>query len=205
MFSKYSLSLIVAGLFVFSFIAFSSPERAYAGLGLGCCINNGGNCNPGCGSQGDSCFRDGSGGISPCPTIKTGDCGGIDAPTENKGCFVEGDICFQVLSNTGECQEASPSPSPTPTATPTGTPSPTPDPDCTEDADCTTEDICFDGFCADGFCAFIFDESNAPECVETVGVTIIPTMGQWGMIIATVLLGFFAVLRIFRNRKDSEI
>ena len=33
--------------------------------------------------------------------------------------------------------------------------------------------------------------------VPTTGpVTIIPTMGQWGMIIATILLGFFAVFAI---------
>jgi len=36
--------------------------------------------------------------------------------------------------------------------------------------------------------------------VQTI---IIPTMGQWGMIFATVLLGFFAI-RMLRNRKDSE-
>jgi len=34
-------------------------------------------------------------------------------------------------------------------------------------------------------------------------IVIIPTMGQWGMIMATILIGFFAI-RMLRNRKDSE-
>jgi len=44
-------------------------------------------------------------------------------------------------------------------------------------------------------------EPTPPPPVQTI---IIPTMGQWGMIIATILLGFFAI-RMLRNRKDSEI
>jgi len=35
-------------------------------------------------------------------------------------------------------------------------------------------------------------------------IVIIPTMGQWGMIIATILLGFFAIIRL-RRIKDSEL
>jgi len=67
-----------------------------------------------------------------------------------------------------------------------------------------------DGSCEDGTsltCAADFQGAETTcsnvECplpVPTVGV---PTMGQWGMIIATILLGFFAV-RMLRNRKDSE-
>jgi len=33
---------------------------------------------------------------------------------------------------------------------------------------------------------------------------IIPTMGQWGMVIASVILGFFAIIRL-RRIKDSEL
>jgi len=35
-------------------------------------------------------------------------------------------------------------------------------------------------------------------------VVIIPTMGQWGMVIASVILGFFAIIRL-RRIKDSEL
>ena len=40
------------------------------------------------------------------------------------------------------------------------------------------------------------------SCPITGPVTIIPTMGQWGMIIATILLGFFAVFAIRRRIKS---
>jgi len=88
------------------------------------------------------------------------------------------------------------------------TPTPGPEPDCIEDADCTTEVICFDGTCPAGVCVFKFDETNDPSC-ETAEraagpVTIIPTMGQWGMIIAAAFLGIFAIIRL-RSRKDSEL
>ena len=42
----------------------------------------------------------------------------------------------------------------------------------------------------------------ADSCPTTGPVTIIPTMGQWGMIIATILLGFFAVFAIRRRIKS---
>jgi len=35
-------------------------------------------------------------------------------------------------------------------------------------------------------------------------IVIIPTMGQWGMVIASVILGFFAIIRL-RRVKDSEL
>ena len=82
---------------------------------------------------------------------------------------------------------------------------------------CTTTSVCFDqGKCEDiGRCA-IGAESNpsstdacswcgtfcADSCPTTGPVTIIPTMGQWGMIIATILLGFFAVFAIRRRIKS---
>ncbi|HSG30320.1 MAG TPA: IPTL-CTERM sorting domain-containing protein [Thermodesulfobacteriota bacterium] len=42
------------------------------------------------------------------------------------------------------------------------------------------------------------------EFCTTGPITIIPTMGQWGIVIATILLGFFAVIRL-RRVKDSEL
>ena len=43
-------------------------------------------------------------------------------------------------------------------------------------------------------------------CVEPPSgpTVIIPTMGQWGMIIASVILGFFAIIRL-RRIKDLEL
>ena len=42
----------------------------------------------------------------------------------------------------------------------------------------------------------------ADSCPTTGPATIIPTMGQWGMIIASILLGFFAVFAIRRRIKS---
>jgi len=55
----------------------------------------------------------------------------------------------------------------------------------------------------DGECAAEALESCDVCSVEESGpVTIIPTLGQWGMIIATILLGFFAVFAIRRRIKS---
>jgi len=43
----------------------------------------------------------------------------------------------------------------------------------------------------------------ADECPEPEGPTVIvPTMGQWGMIIAALFLGFFAVLKLRRKTES---
>jgi len=55
----------------------------------------------------------------------------------------------------------------------------------------------------DGLGDGLGDGGGVPTPIPIAPVVIIPTMGQWGMIFATVLLGFFAV-RMLRNRKDSE-
>lgn len=44
-------------------------------------------------------------------------------------------------------------------------------------------------------------EGECPE-PEAEGTVVIPTMGQWGMIVATILLGFLAVLKL-RRRTES--
>jgi len=46
----------------------------------------------------------------------------------------------------------------------------------------------------------VFPCGEPPE--ETGPVVIIPTMGQWGMIIATIFLGFFAVVALRRRIKS---
>jgi len=47
------------------------------------------------------------------------------------------------------------------------------------------------------------------ECIDAIAfgptpgpLVIVPTMGQWGMIIATILLGFFAIVAL-RKRRES--
>jgi hypothetical protein len=46
-------------------------------------------------------------------------------------------------------------------------------------------------------------EIECPTQEEPSGpITIIPTMGQWGMILATIILGLFAVLKL-RRRTES--
>jgi len=99
---------------------------------------------------------------------------------------------------------------------------PDPIPDCCEvDVDCGDENECTIDVCENpgpaSMCSNDFDveddvcfcglDENAldPRCFTPSGpLVIIPTMGQWGMIIATILLGFFAVYRLIRM-KDSEI
>jgi hypothetical protein len=71
-----------------------------------------------------------------------------------------------------------------------------------------------DGSCEDGTsltCTADFQGADTtcsnvecPQPEPPPGPTVIvPTMGQWGMIIASVVLGFFAVLRLLRM-KDLE-
>jgi len=66
-----------------------------------------------------------------------------------------------------------------------------------------------DGSCEDSisiFCIGVGDfqgaetECSSVECPQPLSV---PTMGQWGMILSALLLGFYAVLRL-RKRKGSE-
>jgi len=101
---------------------------------------------------------------------------------------------------------------------------PDPIPDCCDaDVDCADEDECTIDVCEspgeEGGCAEpVFDEEDdfcfcrenpddidrgcAEAPIETGPVVIIPTMGQWGMIIATIILGFFAVYAL-RRRTES--
>jgi len=194
MFSKYSLSLLVVGLFVFSFIAFSSPQKAFAGAnGLGCCINKSNNCVM-CGTGESFCQTEQNGS---CKDVTTSDL--CDGTQDLNGCFVPGAVCFQDTNIEGTCGDAPE------------------EGGCTNITDCESGgkfddgDECTADTCeANGVCSHVFDGSLSDSCVpppplEPAGpLTIIPTMGQWGMIIVTVLLGFFAV-RMLRNRKDSEI
>ncbi len=194
MFSKTSFSIFLVGIFLFGFAFLVQPQSASAGVvptGLGCCVNNGNNCNPGCGSEGDECFRDfDQRGNGPCPTdqMGSGSCGGD--PATNVGCFIEGLVCFQVTDNKGECREQSGG-------------------GCNIADDCpvSNDPTCFDRVCESSTCGFV--GTGDPSCepadpTGTTGTTIIPTMGQWGMLLAAVVLGFFAILRL-RSIKDSEI
>ena len=186
MFFKDSFNLFVVGLFVVGLFVVFFPQSASAGAatGLGCCINNGGNCNPGCGSEGDDCFRDFDAmGNAPCPDEQVSSCGGL-TPT-NKGCFIEGLTCLQVSNSKGECVPAG-------------------DPDCevVENCDTHPDPDCFDRVCEAAVCGFV--ATGDPSCESAGPVAIIPTMGQWGMIIAAVFLGIFAIIRL-RSIKDSEL
>jgi len=51
-------------------------------------------------------------------------------------------------------------------------------------------------------CEFVAPPTPEPE--EPSGpIVIIPTIGQWGMVLAAMILGLYAI-RMLRNRKDSE-
>jgi hypothetical protein len=190
MFSKTSLSLFVVGIFIFGLSVLSLPERASAGAALGCCINKSNNCVM-CGTGESSCQTEQNGS---CPEVTTAE--NCDGTQDLNGCFVPGAVCFQATNNEGTCGEAPA------------------EPDCTEDADCgpggefDDDDICTVDTCeANGVCSHTFDGSLDESCIAPPPLgplTIIPTMGQWGMLIATILLGLFAV-RILMSRKDSDI
>jgi len=66
-----------------------------------------------------------------------------------------------------------------------------------------------DGSCEDGTsisCVGVGDfQGDMSECsnVECPQPLSVPTIGQWGMILSALLLGFYAVLRL-RKRKGSE-
>ena len=187
MFSKYNLSLFVVGIFIFGLFVLSLPERASAGAALGCCINKSNNCVM-CGTGESSCQTEQNGS---CKTVTTAE--NCDGTQDLNGCFVPGAVCFQDTNVEGTCGEAPD------------------DPDCTANADCgpggefDDDDICTVDTCeANGVCSHVFDGS-IPSCVDDpLVVTVIPTMGQWGMIIAAVFLGIFAIIRI-RSMKDSEL
>jgi len=55
----------------------------------------------------------------------------------------------------------------------------------------------------DGDTALFIQTLGCPE-PPSGPIVIIPTMGQWGMVIASVILGFFAIIRL-RRIKDSEL
>jgi len=83
------------------------------------------------------------------------------------------------------------------------------EPECTvgtEDTDCDDDDICTDDLCITQLCQNPFDGSNDITCdpPPPSGTVIIPTMGQWGMLLAAVVLGIFAIIRL-RSIKDSEL
>jgi len=167
MFSKTSYSIFLVGIFLFGFAFLSQPQSAFAGTtGFGCCVNPGGNCNPGCGSEGDACFRDfDQRGTGPCMALKTADCGGEDAPADNKGCHIVDYECFQVTDSEGECRPAS------------GEGCASAD-ECDEPSD----PVCFDRVCIGeptGNCGFVGTGDPSCDPVEPPGPTaIIPTMGQ---------------------------
>jgi len=190
MFSKTSFSLFIIGLFVFGFAFLSQPQSAFAGppTGLGCCITNGNQCNPSCGSITESCFRDFDAmGNGPCQTDQqgSGSCGGFN-PT-NVGCFIEGFECLQVANNVGECQQASGSGC-----------------DVAEECPVSNDPTCFDRVCENQSCGFVATGDSSCEAITPGPTTIIPTMGQWGMIIAAFALGIFAIIRL-RSVKDSKL
>ena len=81
---------------------------------------------------------------------------------------------------------------------------------------CTSDNICFDqGRCETLEKCSVEGGSEQPQtqcswcgtvcadsCPTTGPVTIIPTMGQWGMIFASIILGIFAVVALRRRIKS---
>ena len=103
-----------------------------------------------------------------------------------KGAAVPGEFCFQITNNQGICTEG-------------------PVTGCQDDADCDDSDDCTTDTCTDGACSNVFNESE--ECLPPpppAPTTIVPTLSQWGIIIASIILGFFAVLTLWKSR-DSEV
>lgn len=151
-----------------------SPNTANAGAVPGCCITNGGQCSPSCGPAGSSCQN---------PDVSGGQTGSC------KGAAVPGEFCFQITNNQGICQEG---------PAPTG---------CTTDGECDDSDICTDDTCNSGVCSNVFNSGNDASCVPPSpppATTIVPTLNQWGIILTSIILGFFAVFTLWKNR-DSEI
>ena len=74
-----------------------------------------------------------------------------------------------------------------------------------DNSECQEVVCSVDSFCChvswDGLCVEEATDLCGSECVAGP-VVIIPTMGQWGMIFATIILGMFAVIRL--RRKASE-
>jgi len=117
-----------------------------------------------------------------------------DATIGLNDCFVEGGFCSQATNILGVCSDD-----------PVGDP-----PDCSTAEDCegdTSDPLCTEFACTSSLCVEVPLEVPDSSCFPPdapVGITIIPTLGQWGMILASIVLGFFAILRL-RSRKDSEI
>lgn len=69
----------------------------------------------------------------------------------------------------------------------------------TDEGTCLDTQICsIDSFPDGPQCSWCGDFC-ADSCPSTGPVSIVPTMGQWGMIMAAILLGFFAVLKLRRR------
>jgi len=190
MLSKTSFSLFVIGLFVFGVGLLIQPQSASAGaVVMGCCINNSGNCAGGCGSE-----------ASNCQTEQLGSCPNEEETAENCNgvldlvrCFVPGGVCNQDTNTKGTCSEGPPT-----------------DPQGCQDAgECPNLDPeCVDAVCTDGNCSTTPREGSDenPNCnpPPAAPTAIIPTMGQWGMLLAAMVLGIFAIIRL-RSLKDSEL
>lgn len=77
-----------------------------------------------------------------------------------------------------------------------------------EDSECQSTVCDIDPFCCfvewDNICVEEAEDLCGDLCAVSGPVAVVPTMGQWGMVIASIILGFFAVIRLWRIR-DSEI
>ena len=145
-------------------------------------------------------------GTSPPLTCDSEICQGSNVLCELcSGVAIDGPCLWVWAGDT--CIIAPPTPTPSPTATPS--PSPTPPPLTCDSEICGESEqfcnICSDLYVQDGPC-----EWTGTSCIQVPMATpepsgpivIIPTMGQWGMLFVTLLLGLFAVLRL-RSRIRS--
>jgi len=124
-------------------------------------------------------------------------CGEPPECVEDGDCEPSGDVCTPNICESNVCV-------------------PDPIPDCCDaDSDCADADECTIDVCVNPgpesscsndfdveddvcFCSLSENEFD-PRCFTEGPLVIIPTMGQWGMILATILLGLFAVIAIRRR------
>lgn len=191
MLCKNHFFVFVVGLFVAGIFVLFLPQNASAGLAPGCCITNGDQCSPSCGPIGTSCQNDGTNfgqcnGLLNPPT-----CGGPKSdPATVTDCYIEGDFCFQIANNAGQCIPALP-------------PS---EPGCCEIAtqNCadTTLENCTGTFFPGGTCpGGVVCEPGPPPPPPSI-----PTLNQWGMIIMAGflgLIGIFFITRKFALKRSS--
>ena len=179
-------------VFIFSIILSSAlinlfiPDKSYAGVPdanmIGCCLDIEGNCSGGCENN-----------EAGCATLENSSCDGTiyelaDFELCEDDCFAIGAVCVQGGSG-GSCEFP-----------PSGIDCTVASEDCGELS--ISDEDCFTAGCALSSCVESPLEEQPDSCseTETAGPTVIvPTMSQWGMIFASLILGIAAVITLRRR------